>query len=169
MLTELLILHTLRRQECTIYKLRKTINSQFFLFCSASISVIHRALKSLEAAEYVKVRKSMSKGGQKSSRYSITQEGGKHFERLIVKELPANPVLAQQLAKIKALWLGEVEKTDKKQGNKGFKRLLQGCSCADLKDFLADNASESLNREFIKHEISVIDEKIKNLSFQDLN
>jgi len=122
----------------------------------------------LEAAEYVKVRKSMSKGGQKSSRYSITQEGGKHFERLIVKELPANPVLAQQLANIKALLLGEVEKPTRSRAIKVLKDYYKGV-LADLKDFLADNASESLNREFIKHEISVIDEKIKNLSFQDLN
>lgn len=166
--TELLIFYTLRRQECTIYKLKKAIDSQFFLFCSVSLSVIHRALKGLEAAEYVKVKKSMSKGGQKSSRYSITQEGEKHFERLIVKELPTNPVLAYQMANIRILLLGEVEKPVRSRAIKVLKDYYKGV-LADLENFLADSASESLNREYIKREINAIDEKIKFLSFQDLS
>jgi DNA-binding PadR family transcriptional regulator len=122
----------------------------------------------LEASEYVKVRKSMSKGGQKSSRYSITQEGKKHFERLVVEELPLNPVLANQLANIKILLLGEVEKPVKSKAIKVLKNYYKGV-LADLENFLADNASESLNREYIKHEISAINEKIRFLGYQDLN
>jgi DNA-binding PadR family transcriptional regulator len=168
MLAELLVLSTLQEQDSTIYGLRKTINARFCLFCSASLSVIHRALKKLSAEGHVKVKKSMSKGGQRSSKYSITQSGREYLGELMTTDLPANPVLAGQLANIRVLLLGTLEKPIRSRATKVLKDYFRG-TLVDFENFADSEASKGLNRNYMKQEASAINEKLKFLNFQELS
>jgi DNA-binding PadR family transcriptional regulator len=169
MLTELLILFVLLNQECTIYKIRKSINKYFSLFHSTSMGSIHPALKKFHAQNYVSVKKSMSKGGQRSSVYSVTDEGRKYFETLMLEDLPENPAAAAQFAKIKMFLLSTLEKPVRKSAIANLKDYYRD-RLLDFENFREDYKSvENLSMGYIKHCIDSISEEINWLNFQELN
>jgi len=105
MLTELLILFALRGQKDTIYRLKKKIDEHFSVFYSPSLGAIHPALKKLHKNKLVAVKNLTSPGGQKRCEYSITPDGIKYLEELLL-----SPEITEQSAKIKLLIMPEMEK-----------------------------------------------------------
>ncbi len=171
MLIELLVLSVLLNQECTIYKIRKNINKYFSLFCSASMGSIHPALQKLSENDYVSVKKSMSKGGQKSSVYSITAKGRKYFSSLMQEDLPQNPSAALQLADIKIMLLSRLKKAEKDAVIEELKTFYQN-RLLDFENFrqdIEDDDIKNLNLDYIKHCLGMVSEKINWLKFQNLN
>ena len=172
MLTELLILFVLLDQECTIYKIRKNIDKYFSLFHSASMGAIHPALQKLHANKCVNLKKLMSKGGQKSSIYSVTKNGRKYFKELMLEGLPENPSLSAQLAKIKALLLPQLEKSLKNSVISNLKDYYQN-KLLDFENFQeeykAGQNTGNININYIKQRINHITEEIDWLNFQELS
>ncbi len=174
MLIELLVLSVLLNQECTIYKIRKNVDKYFFLFCSTSMGSIYPALQKLDENNYVSVKKSMSRGGQKSSVYSITAKGRKYFDFLMQEELPRNPPAALQLASVKIMLLPLLKKPEKSTVLQELKNYYQS-RLLDFENFQEDlktgNSPEfkNLNTDYIKYCIDAISDEINWLKFQDLN
>ncbi len=169
MITELLILFILINQASTIYKIKKNIDLQFFLFHSASMGTIYPVLQKLYSSGYVAVKKSMSSRGQKSSVYSITGKGKKYFEELLIQDLPENPSLSAQVAKIKILLLPQLEKSHKIAVINLLKNYCQN-RFLDLKNYQEDNKeNKNLNINYIKFLANAISEEINWLKFQELN
>lgn len=90
---EILILYVLFNREKTIYSIRKEIIELFGTFTKPSLGTIHPALKRLGEKKYVQFSEKMSEGGKKSSYYSITENGKKHFKELFFAETSENPSL----------------------------------------------------------------------------
>ncbi len=174
MLNELLVLSVLLNQECTIYKIRKIINKYFFVFCRPSFGSICPTLDKLLENKYVKVKKSMSPGGQKSSLYSITTGGKKYFAALMREELPQNPPAAEQLANVKIMLLSQLAKPQKLQVLSILKDYYQS-RLLDFENFsqeLKDNEKTELKNigtGFIKYNIDSISEKLNWVEFQELS
>ncbi|MFH0702359.1 MAG: PadR family transcriptional regulator [bacterium] len=114
MTTELLILMVLFEEKSTIYGLKQKIEKLFSLFLKISFGTIHPALKKLEENKYVLLKAKTSSGGQKSSLYSITEEGKEYFTDLMIENLPDNPTIANQLVNIKLMGLSRVDPESQK-------------------------------------------------------
>ncbi len=172
MLTELLILFILLEQECTIYKIKKNMDKYFSLFHSASMGAIHPVLQKLHANKCVSLKKLMSKGGQKSSIYSITKNGREYFEKIMLEDLPENPSLSAQLAKIKILLLPLLEKSLRISAIGILKDYYQN-KLLDFENFQEDyktgKNAENINTDYLKQRINHIAEEINWLNFQELS
>lgn len=105
---EFLILMILLDERSSIYEIKQKIEKDFSIFLNISFGSIHPALKRLEDKNYVTARKSISKGGQRKSSYSITQTGKEYFNSLMLEELPNNPSIADQLINIKLISLSKL-------------------------------------------------------------
>lgn len=173
MLIELLILSVLLKQESTIYKIRKIINKSFSLFCRTSLGSIYPSLQKLNKNNYVKVKNSMSSGGQKSSLYSITPKGKKHFETLMLEELPQNPPAALQLVDIKTILLPILKEQERKEvidilKNYYRNRLLEIDLFKDEQEASISDNSSKINNDYLRLCSEQVKEKISWLEFQKL-
>ena len=113
-MTELLVLAILLNGEFTIYKIKQQIENNFSVFLSASFGSIHPAMKKLEKNGFISAKRKMSAGGQKSSTYSITNEGKEHFENLMISEITESPTYSNQLINIKMMLLGLLDENLRK-------------------------------------------------------
>lgn len=158
MLAELTILAVLLENKYTIYRIKKAIDKEFSIFYKGSLGSIHRTLNKFEENKYVNVKKSVSSGGQKSSIYSITQKGKKHFEELML-----DSELNEQIIRIKLLILPKMEKN------------MQITIINNIQDYYREklldmeNYYETNPTSYIKHCISALSEEINWLYTQVLS
>jgi len=170
MLTELFALFVLLNQESTIYKIRKNIKKYFYLFHNSSLGAVQPALKKLYAGNYVSLKKLMSSGGQKSSIYTITPQGKKYFEQLILQDLPENPATSNQIAKIKVLLLPLLKKELKVEAIQSLKTYYSN-KLLDFEDYMANFENpdfQRINKDYIKRCMDEITEELNWLKFQEL-
>ena len=90
-MSEILILYVLVKYDCTIYRIMKILDDIFFAFLKTSAGTINPALKKLEKLECVEFIETMSDGGMKSKKYSITSVGKKHLVDLLLNWECRNP------------------------------------------------------------------------------
>ena len=88
---EIAILYILSKYDATIYRISKTIEEIFFAYIKSSTGTINPALKRLENLGCVTFIEKMSDGGMLSKIYSITSEGKKHLNELLISYYPKNP------------------------------------------------------------------------------
>ena len=100
---ELLILYELNKKVLTMYGISKEIHTTFSVLTTPSFGTIKPALTRMQKSGFVKSQKTMSKGGRPSVYYSITNEGREEFSRLLLSELPENPVHFFTEARIRLL------------------------------------------------------------------
>lgn len=113
-MTELIILSLLLEGNYTIYRIKKQSEKLFSVCLKLSFGTIYPAVKKLELKKLVTLNEKFSDGGQKSSVYSITEEGKLYFRNLMFEELPENPSVAEQLINVKLLLLDKLAKEDHK-------------------------------------------------------
>lgn len=76
---DILILYTLTKYDCTIYRIQKVIETSFYPFLKPSLGAINPAVKRLLKLECITSLDFMSDGGMKSKRISITPFGQKYL------------------------------------------------------------------------------------------
>ena len=170
MLTELFVLFVLLNQENTIYKIRKNVKKYFSLFNNSSLGAIHPALEKLLAAKCVTLKKKMSKGGQRSSFYTITAKGKKYFKQLMTQDLPENPASASQIVKIKSLLLPELDKETKLEAIASIKSYYKN-KLLDFEEYLGNCDSlefKGVNKDYIKRCMDELTGELNWLKFQEL-
>jgi len=153
-MTELLILLILQENNCTIYKIRQDILSKYSIFFSVSLGSIYPALKKLEKKKYVNIRKKISQGGQRSSLYSITDEGKKYLNSLMIQDFPDNPCTANQLITIKLMSLSKFDAEIKEIIKRKILKYLQ--NQIDLAKNVVNrvnNAEHELENKYIDYNI----------------
>lgn len=107
---ELLILLVLHDEICSIYRIKQKIDEIFSIFFKVSFGAVYPALKKMEKNRLVSVKSHISPGGQQKLSYSITEEGKKYFEELMLKDLSDNPSTSSQLIEIKVLGLSKLKR-----------------------------------------------------------
>lgn len=90
-MSEICILYCLTKREMTIYAVRKHISEYFGAFTNPSHGTIHPCMKKLSSYGFLEVHDILSDGGKKSSYYSITERGKKHFTTLMMSDFSENP------------------------------------------------------------------------------
>ncbi len=98
---ELLILFQLSKKVLTMYGVSKEIRNIFSVLTTPSYGTIKPALIRLEKNGFVITQKSMSAGGRPSVYYSITNNGRKELERLILATPQENPIQFLTMSRIK--------------------------------------------------------------------
>jgi len=88
---EILILYILNRYDVTIYKIAKTIETNFFAYAKPSFGTINPALKRLEALGCVEFISKITEGGKQSKLFSITEFGKRHLKDLMLDAPLQNP------------------------------------------------------------------------------
>jgi len=149
---ELLVLGILLDGESTIYGLKQKAKSEFSLLTGASFGSIHPAIKRLEKAGFVSAKNTVSKGGQKSSLFKLTNKGKQKFEEIMKEELPETLYSSHQEAGLKIIFLDKINDDNKKtvlQSVKTFyENLLLNIKIQHEKDSSPKNSSRS---KFLKH------------------
>ena len=97
---EIAILYILNKYDATIYRVSKILEEIFFAYIKSSTGTINPALKRLENLGCVNFIEKMSDGGMLSKIYSITPEGKKHLNKLLISYIPQNPYHILNEAKI---------------------------------------------------------------------
>lgn len=97
---EIAILYILNKYDATIYRVSKILEEIFFAYIKSSTGTINPALKRLENLGCVTCIEKMSDGGMLSKIYSITPEGKKHLNELLISHIPQNPYHTLNEAKI---------------------------------------------------------------------
>ncbi len=110
---DLLILYILTKRDFTMYAIHKSILVEFAPFTTPSFGAIKPALRRLEANGALTTRKMMSEGGKLSVYYSITKEGKKELERLLLEDLSDNPLQFLSNARVKLSCAEVLESEDK--------------------------------------------------------
>lgn len=90
---ELLIIHSLRNRERTLYSIRSDIIEKFGYFTKPSIGTIHPAVKRLLQRNVVTIRNDFSQGGKKSTYYGLSMHWQKKFHDLFFTPLSENPTM----------------------------------------------------------------------------
>lgn len=103
---EICILYCLIKREMTIYSVRKFISELFGAYTKPSHGAIHPALKKFADTGFVTVRESLSEGGKKSSYYSITEKGKKHFIEIMLDDFSENPAVSLNEINIRIAAMG---------------------------------------------------------------
>ena len=98
---EILILYLINKRELTMYGIQKSVADYFAPLTKPSFGVINPALRRLEKSGCINTRRSLSEGGKQSAYYSITNEGIKTLNKLILENLSENPVQFFSNARIK--------------------------------------------------------------------
>lgn len=88
---ETLILYSLLKKDCTMYAIKKHIETGYSMFTIPSFGAIGPALKKLERDLCIKSGKLMSEGGKRSIYYSITPKGKEKLRDLLISDLSDNP------------------------------------------------------------------------------
>ncbi len=88
---EIAILYILNKYDATIYRVSKILEEIFFAYIKSSTGTINPALKRLENLGCVTYIEKMSDGGMLSKIYSITPEGKKHLNEILISYCPKNP------------------------------------------------------------------------------
>jgi DNA-binding PadR family transcriptional regulator len=150
---ELLILAALHDGKNTIYKIKKNIDEKCEFFYQISFGSIYPMIKKLEENKYISAKKSFSKGGQKSSVYSITSTGKEYFIELMKTSLPENTALTNHLVNIKLLLLSYLSEIDQEETINILLKNLESKNIS-AKNFLqsAENILDS-NLKFMNYNI----------------
>lgn len=138
---EILILYTIHKREKTIYSIRKDIMEIFGAYTKPSIGTIHPALQRLLKAGAVELKENFSDGGKKSSYYSITDKGLKHFKDCFFNSSSDNPSIFYTELQIKLGTMGLLEPEERKKFIAYFSRKI------DIFQFELEN---KLNDEFLE-------------------
>ncbi|MDR1167990.1 MAG: PadR family transcriptional regulator [Heliobacteriaceae bacterium] len=120
---ELLILNSLLKQELTMYGISKSIEENFAAFTKPSFGAIKPALRRLETAGYISLRKMMSDGGKLSVFYTVTKTGKDELVRLLLESLSENPHQFFSNAGIKLSCAGVLTADERKKLFTGIKSL----------------------------------------------
>ena len=97
----LMILFVLLKRDLTMYAIRKHIQDKFSPFTNPSFGALKPALVKLEKKGFLTTSKMMSDGGKLSVFYSITGEGQKELQKLLVAPFSDNPLQFISDAKVK--------------------------------------------------------------------
>ena len=98
---EILILYLINKRELTMYGIQKSVADYFAPLTKPSFGVINPALRRLEKNGCINTRRLLSEGGKQSAYYSITNEGIKTLNKLLLENLSENPVQFFSNARIK--------------------------------------------------------------------
>jgi len=151
-MTDLLVLAILFDGEFTLYKIRQQIKSNFYLFLSASFGSIHPAVKKLEKNGFISVKQKMSRGGQKSSTYFITNEGKNYFKEIMTSEIAESPLFSNQLINIKIMLLDKLDADLRKASIEKVKRYyeLHLLSTGELLETLEFSQNKKKEKNFFQ-------------------
>ncbi len=83
-MNEILVLYILKRHDFTIYSLQKAIEELFFPYYKPSVGSLSPILDKMQEKGLLACDEKFSKGGMLSKKFSITQEGLKHFNELVM-------------------------------------------------------------------------------------
>lgn len=166
---DILILAVLLDEELTIYKIKQKIKANFSVFLSASFGSIHPSTKKLEKSGFIFAKRKMSSGGQKSSFYSITAEGKKHFRELMTSEIEESPLFSNQLINIKLMLLDLLNENSRKTAIDWIKRYYQIhlLNTTELLETLEQSQTKNQNKnnflkiKFLKNYAAKISGEIK--------
>lgn len=159
---ELLILAVLHDKKNTIYKIKKNIDEKCGIFHQVSFGAIYPIIKKLEENKHILAKKSLSKGGQKSSVYSLSNTGKEHFVNLMKDNTPENISSFQYLISIKLLLLSYLNDQDKLEAVGTIIQNLES-KLFSGKNFLNNNTSglNDLNLKFMNYNIYKLEELIE--------
>lgn len=173
-MTELLILAALLYKEYTIYKIKQKIKNEFSVFSTASFGSIYPALKKLEKNGFISAKRKMSSGGQKSSKYLITNEGKKYFTELMTAEIPELSSYSSQIINIKLMLMDLLDENSRKTTLDSIKRYYEIHLFNNRELLKTLEEEQSGNKEnkkfkimFLKHYTDKISQELKWI--QDLN
>lgn len=146
---EILILYVLFSREKTIYSIRKEIIEIFGTFTKPSLGTIYPALKRLDEKKCLQLSEKMSEGGKKSSYYTITDSGKKHFKELFFDEISENPSLFYNQTQARFATMGILSAEDKALFLEKISKKI------DLYKFEVENKlnSEYINLDFYQKEL----------------
>ena len=102
---DFIILNVLYDAPFNMYTLKKIINEKYSFFTKVSMGTLHPALNMLNVNGYISIEKSITEGGQRKSKYSITPEGKDYFHQLMAESLPEHPSRAELIINIKLVSL----------------------------------------------------------------
>lgn len=136
---EVLILYILLRRDYTMYSIQKQILENFGAYTNPSFGAIKPALVRLEKNQFISSVKIMSDGGKLSVFYSITKEGQKHLQNLILEPSTSNPLQFFSDSRIRLSCLSAV---DKNYHNVVFEDIMQ------IAQIHKANAEKILNDEY---------------------
>ncbi|MBE7706730.1 MAG: PadR family transcriptional regulator [Cyanobacteria bacterium SIG30] len=88
---EILVLYVLKRYDCSIYRISKIIETTFFALFKPSFGSLNPAIKRLEGMGCIEVSSSLTEGGKRVKRVSITSFGEKYFKNCMQTYEFTNP------------------------------------------------------------------------------
>ena len=81
---EVLILFTLKKYDCSIYRLTKIIEDTFCAYAKPSLGAINPSIKKLQNLGCITSSDSMTEGGKRIKTISLTQFGEKYLKSLLL-------------------------------------------------------------------------------------
>lgn len=105
----------------------------------------------------------MSKGGQKSSLYSVTEKGKEYFKELMLAEIPEGSSFSDRLANIKIILLGSIDENLRKETIETIKRYheIQLMNTKKmLRNLEKSEAKDSFKIKILKHHADKISAEI---------
>lgn len=112
---EILILYEINKKVLTMYGISKEIKREFSTLLTPSYGTIKPALKRLEKESFVKSQKNISEGGRPSVYYSITSNGEKRLNELLLEEPLENPIHFLPTARVKLICSEVLNNLEKKE------------------------------------------------------
>ena len=122
---ETVILYILNKYDASIYKVSKIINELFFAYLKSSLGTISPALKRLEKLSCVEFVETMSDGGLKTKKYSITKIGKNHLKKLLLSWNNNHPFYIITEAKIAIFMRDVLNSEEKNEFNKNIQNQLE--------------------------------------------
>ncbi len=155
---ELFILYTLNLRDKTVYSLRRDIIERFGFSTKPSLGTIHPALKRLLKIDAVKFEQKYSKGGKKSTYYSITPTGKKVFKDLFFKDISENPTIFHNQLCARLLTISMLNSDEQNEFLNELQKKLE------LQKIELNSAINNKYIEYDKWQTSVLNESLNNIN-----
>lgn len=107
-----MILYVLLKHDLTMYAIHKRISEYFLAYSTPSFGAIKPALVRLEKSGCITSSKIMSDGGKLSIFYTLTKEGNKELQKLLLNPFSTNPLQFLSDARVKISCASVLNKED---------------------------------------------------------
>ena len=158
---EFLILYILKIKSSNIYEIKKLIDEKFVPYLQVSSGAIIPALKRLEKAGVVVSEKQISQGGLRKSFYSITENGEKLFNDILLEPLASSPQLLRRELEI-LLMLQNDEIFSEEQLSALKIKIIDGIDIL-IKLLKKAIAKKKMNVEYLELELAFWENQLNNM------
>lgn len=137
---EVMILFTLKKYDCSIYRINKIIEDTFSAYAKPSLGAVNPSIKKLQNLGCITSEASISEGGKRIKTISLTQFGEKYLKSLLLSFEFSNPATFLNTAGI-LLCASDILNNDEKE--KFFLNLLN--QIIMYKKFVKDKMDKNYN------------------------